>query len=342
MLSVRSYKALILCGLALMVLTPTASSIFLLIQNQKLRIDLSTVHSESEDMITVAASEFTPATVPKYDISNTSSPAVQPVHEVQPDLMVQPDQSAQSDHMDQSAQSDQPARINKPGYQESCPEFKADLTGFDTTLDDKKVVYLTFDDGPSIETCGILNILAEHEVKATFFVNNKVNGNLTASLKKIAEAGHTIGMHGASHRYDYIYGSIENFISDFNRNFQYIKSVTGISPAILRFPGGSINAYNFQNHQQIIAEILRRGFVYYDWNVSGADTSPGATSESISETVITSILARNNSSVVLLHDSGKTITKNALSPMIEFLKSHGYTFKLLDNSIVPTNFAYQY
>ena len=49
--------------------------------------------------------------------------------------------------------------------------------------------------------------------------------------------------------------------------------MTSIKPEIFRFPGGSINAHNRGIYQEIISEMLRRGFLYYDWNVSTQDTS---------------------------------------------------------------------
>lgn len=62
--------------------------------------------------------------------------------------------------------------------------------------DGRRVCYLTFDDGPSDKTLEILDILGKYRVKATFFVIE--SGNIEY-VKKIYEAGHTIGLHTASH-----------------------------------------------------------------------------------------------------------------------------------------------
>lgn len=226
-------------------------------------------------------------------------------------------------------------------YQQKWPEFRSEFTAFHAEDEDSRIVYLTFDDGPSTETQSILTTLAAHDVKATFFVNGKTNRLLTDALRLTAEQGHCIAMHSFTHRYAYIYASVENFLDDFHRNFVYIQQVTGTPPRIFRFPGGSINAYNFQIYEQLIAEMLRRGFVYYDWNVSGADLTENATPEGVAMTVINAVVARKGSSVVLLHDTGSQITTKALSTIIETLKARGFEFRALDNTVVPPVFAYQ-
>ncbi|HNX05911.1 MAG TPA: polysaccharide deacetylase family protein, partial [Opitutales bacterium] len=165
-------------------------------------------------------------------------------------------------------------------YQMLYPDFKSSFFGFKEDLAGDKTVFLTFDDGPSPGTDKILDILGKREVKATFFVNGKSNRLLNEKLRHIADEGHGIGMHSYSHRYNVIYSSMENFLDDFYRNYLYIKSETGKAPEILRFPGGSINIFNVSDYQSLIAEVLRRGFIYYDWNVSAGDAMAGATTQS--------------------------------------------------------------
>ena len=66
---------------------------------------------------------------------------------------------------------------------------------------------------------------------------------------------------------------MEGFLEDFYRLYQYIHEVTGEYPALFRFPGGSINGYDRGVYQEIIAEMTRRGFVYFDWNASAQDAT---------------------------------------------------------------------
>ena len=75
--------------------------------------------------------------------------------------------------------------------------------------DGKKIVYLTFDDGPSTEvTTQILDILDRNSVKATFFVlgsSIKSNHKAPQILKHMAKNGHAIANHGYSHKYKILY-----------------------------------------------------------------------------------------------------------------------------------------
>jgi peptidoglycan/xylan/chitin deacetylase (PgdA/CDA1 family) len=225
-------------------------------------------------------------------------------------------------------------------YQILYPDFNTNFYGFKEDLVGDKTVFLTFDDGPSTGTDELLEVLRKHEVKSTFFVNGKSNRVLTDKLKHIANEGHAIGMHSYSHRYNVIYENMENFLDDFYRNFLYIKSETGKAPEILRFPGGSINIFNISTYQSVVAEVLRRGFIYYDWNVSAGDAIAGATTQSIIDNVINGVRLCWGPAIVLMHDNGKPALINALSTIIETLANEGYEFRILDNSIKPPMFIY--
>ena len=78
-----------------------------------------------------------------------------------------------------------------------------------------KIACLTFDDGPSNHTEEILSILQEYDVPATFFVTAQgVNEPYLPLVKTIAEQGHQIALHSASHEYNRIYQSTEAFWLD--------------------------------------------------------------------------------------------------------------------------------
>ena len=204
----------------------------------------------------------------------------------------------------------------------------------------EKTIYLTFDDGPSPNTLVILDTLDRHDIKATFFV---IYYNDEASKKiyrEIVKRGHTIAVHTASHKYKQIYKSIEAYLNDFDLIFNHIKQVTGVKPNLFRFPGGSINPYNICFYQELIAEMLRRGFTYYDWNVNGGDTASHATCDSIYTNVVEQV-KKHDISVVLLHDSSsKDATATALERIIVDLQKSGYNFKKLDGSVIPITFSY--
>ena len=228
-----------------------------------------------------------------------------------------------------------------PKYTSLYPDFYAPVwTGEKVT--GGRVCYLTFDDGPSANTDRILEILDEYDVKATFFV---IGSNATSTvsqerLRKIVAAGHTIGMHSWTHAYGTVYASVESFLKEFNQLYEWIYQVTGVHPTVFRFPGGSINGYNRGVYQEIIAEMTRRGFVYYDWNESAGDaTATPRAAELIAQDCLKGI--GRSLAVVLCHDnSARTTTVDALPTVIEGYLAAGYTFSALHPGVTPVTFGY--
>lgn len=205
---------------------------------------------------------------------------------------------------------------------------------------DEKIVYLTFDDGPSQRTLEILDTLDKYNIKATFFVINQDNKTSLEIYKEIVNRGHTIGIHSYSHVYTKIYNSVEDYLDDFYKMFKKIYEVTGVKPELFRFPGGSINSYNLENYQEIIAEMSRRGFTYHDWNVISGDAIKGATKDSVVNSV-TKGIKDYNKVVLLMHDSSdKKYTSESLDEVIENLQTKGYSFDKLDGTIKPYTFSY--
>ena len=180
-------------------------------------------------------------------------------------------------------------------------------------------IYLTFDDGPSIYTEEILDILKRYNVKATFFVTGMNKPQYKDCLQKILDDGHTLGIHTYSHVYNDIYESLEAFQEDFYKLRDYIYECTGEDIKIYRFPGGSSNTIvSAQVREQIMKWLKEENIQYYDWNVSSGDASNTLLSaEEIAENCINGI-KKCNTAIVLLHDSGgKKSTIEALPLIIE-------------------------
>ena len=223
-----------------------------------------------------------------------------------------------------------------PYYQELFPDFVGNAT-FNFADPEEKTAYLTFDIGPTSFTPQILDILSEHEVKATFFiVGSNIEGN-EETLNRIIAEGHTIGMRSFSNDMEEIYLSTEAFLTDFNQVFEAVVEVTGEAPTILRFPGSSINGYNSANHQEIISEVLRRGFIYYDWNISAGDGGNRIAAQNVVNNI------RNNNddyhqAHIQLHEKENTVY--ALDDVITMLVEQGYKFDRLTNEVRPVIFGY--
>lgn len=205
---------------------------------------------------------------------------------------------------------------------------------------DEKTVYLTFDDGPSQRTLEILTILKKYDIKATFFMSGSETAEGKAIMKKVADEGHSIGIHSNLHDYGEIYKNVDNYLADFEHTSNIIYEATGVKPDICRFPGGSINNFNRFIYKQLISEITRRGYVYYDWNVSGEDANVNATWTSIYRNVLNN-MENQDRAVILLHDSaGKEATVSVVEDLIIELQRRGYSFDKLDHEVKPITFTY--
>lgn len=223
-------------------------------------------------------------------------------------------------------------------YQKLYPDMYVSLA--EETKSVPKTVYLTFDDGPSSRTAEILDILKNEDIKATFFIIGKEGNKQKELLERIAEEGHTLGVHTYSHIYDSIYKSVESFLEDFSETYHLIYETTGVRPEVFRFPGGSVNTYNAQFYEEIISELTRRGFTYYDWNASSGDAVPKATANTVLSNAIQSSAGKDRV-ILLMHDSiGKSYTVAALLGIIEYFRAQGYEFDRITNDVTPIAFNY--
>ena len=184
-----------------------------------------------------------------------------------------------------------------------------------------KIVYLTFDDGPSEYTKDILDILDKYNVKATFFVT--CSSYLEQYSKIILEKGHTLALHTCTHKYNYIYSSEQNYYDDLNNISNLVENYTGVKSKFIRFPGGS--SINKGIMSRLTKSVQEKGYKYYDWNIDSNDAA-GANTEQIYSNVVGNL--ENNKrteAMILMHDT-KSYTKDALESIIKDTLSMGYTF----------------
>lgn len=179
-------------------------------------------------------------------------------------------------------------------------------------------VYLTFDDGPGVHTNDILDILKRYDVKATFFIVGKDGEVPKELLRRIAEEGHTIGLHSYSHKYDEIYHSKEAFASDFHKIQNYVYQVTGQRSKVYRFPGGSSNTVSKVEMQELAEYLQKQGVEFYDWNISSGDGGSEILDVDTLVENATSGITSKKTSIILMHDAAdKNTTVEALPIIIE-------------------------
>lgn len=203
-----------------------------------------------------------------------------------------------------------------------------------------KIIYLTFDDGPSSTiTPEILKILKEENVQATFFVINR-DDSLNYLIKQAYDDGHTIALHSYTHDYSYVYSSVDAYFQDLTSIQNKVLSITGKKSTIMRFPGGSSNTVSRRYQSGIMSilshEVTNRGFTYFDWNVGSGDAGDARTKEDVYTNVVNNLHYQNN--VVLMHDFENNYkTLNALRDIIRYGKQNGYTFKAITEETPPSH-----
>lgn len=213
----------------------------------------------------------------------------------------------------------------------------SEIPAAEVLTEDCRKVYLTFDDGPSRNTDEILDILAQYDVKATFFVVGKTDEKSMAAYRRIVEEGHTLGMHSYSHKYEEVYQSIDSFAQDMGELQELLYEVTGVWSRYLRFPGGSSNTVSQVDMVDLIAYLKEQGIRYYDWNVSSGDASSETLSaETIKENVLRDV-GKYDTAIVLMHDAAdKPTTVEALPELLEELLAMDNTKILaIDDETVP-------
>lgn len=175
-----------------------------------------------------------------------------------------------------------------------------------------KTVYLTFDDGPIPEvTPSILEILEEHNIKATFFCVGENVSKYPAIYQQVIDAGHSVG----NHTYNHIQGfkhNTESYIANVKKAEKLIDS------DLFRPPHGSLKPRQY-------AKIIEQ-FKLIMWDVISCDYDQHLKPEQCFKHVKS--FARDGS-IITFHDSLKA-EKNvipALKMSIEYLSKEGFEFK---------------
>ncbi|WP_159543739.1 polysaccharide deacetylase family protein [Streptococcus halichoeri] len=180
--------------------------------------------------------------------------------------------------------------------------------------ENRKVIALTFDDGPDAETTPqVLNILAKYHAVGTFFmIGSKVAGH-EALVKKVYDQGNEIGNHTWTHP-NLTLLSPDQVKAEINQTNQVLEKITGKKPVFLRPPYGATN--------ERVKEIT--GMEQAMWTVDTRDWENHST-----QGIMTNLKNQAGpNGVVLMHDIHQT-SVNALPSVIEYLQSQGYSFVTL-------------
>jgi peptidoglycan-N-acetylglucosamine deacetylase len=180
---------------------------------------------------------------------------------------------------------------------------------------DTRSVALTFDDGPSVETEDILEVLAKHSLRATFFMIGKHAEQLRRIARDVASSGHEIGNHSYSHHL-YLFRTSHDTTLELQHTQDVISGVTGVRPLYARPPYGVRTPAYFVGTQAL-------GLRTVQWEVAGFDWK-NRTAQRIAYNVLDRVKA---GSIILLHDGDSEGKRNrrqtvlALPLIIDGLRS---------------------
>ena len=192
---------------------------------------------------------------------------------------------------------------------------------------EEKKIAISFDAAwGNDDTETLINILAEYNVPATFFVVGAWVDKYPESVKQLHDAGHKIGNHSNSHPY-MTKLSEKQMIAELTACNDKIKSVTGEEPILFRAPYGDYNNATIKATESI-------GMYTIQWDVDSLDWKENATAQSIAQRVISKV---KNGSIVLFHNDADH-TPEALPIILSTLQNEGYEFVFIEDLILKENY----
>ncbi len=323
--NVDKIKRLILAAFVIMFAVPLLLCIYLMIKLSSIerKLDELSLKSAVEASMDTASLEMT---VDKSDDDMTAFDSLDTQQNVNETLASVYYENASAGDADEEEASYEKSEEKKNVEDDYTDESAPKLNG--------KKVYLTFDDGPSIYTDEILDILEENDIKATFFVVHYDNEDLWPAYQRIVDDGHTLAMHSYTHIYKEIYADEDSFKKDVDDIHDFLYDLTGYDCKYYRFPGGSSNHVSDVDIQLCMKYLDEKGIVYYDWNALSGDAEGGYHSAGELESRILGYVRSNEGdSVVLMHDlSDRHSTVEGLQDLIVTLKEEGYEFCAIDEN----------
>jgi peptidoglycan/xylan/chitin deacetylase (PgdA/CDA1 family) len=196
---------------------------------------------------------------------------------------------------------------------------------------DRRAIALTFDDGPSEGTPAILEILARHGVRATFFQCGANVERLPETARAVVQAGHEIGNHSYAHPL-FCFRSRRFIERDLGRAQRAIAEIAGAAPAWFRAPYGARWFGMARAQRNLALTGVMWTAIGYDWKLKA---------EAIVERLTAGV---SNGSILCLHDGRGLLvepdigaTLEAVRRLVPVLLDRGYRFETVSRLLCPTN-----
>lgn len=188
-------------------------------------------------------------------------------------------------------------------------------------------IYLTFDDGPTpTVTPWVLDILKEHNIKATFFCIGKNIKSNPDIFKRILTEGHRVGNHTYTHKNGWK-TNFKTYIKDVNICEKEIsnltnKTIDGKNSRLFRPPYGKITPRQSKF-------LISQGYKVIMWDILTADFDTNISLEKCYSNATKKV---ENGSIIVFHDSQKAENNlySVLPKAIHYYKEKGFKFEILD------------
>ena len=194
----------------------------------------------------------------------------------------------------------------------------------------EKIIYITFDDGPTLNTPTIIKTLEEYGAKATFFVLEERIALYPDFIKEIYHSKNAIGLHGVSHS-EAIYYTPTSPLEEMKKTEKTLKSVLGRGSRLVRVPFGS----SYRLTREMAKNLEDNGYIIWDWNVDPRDSVGTIIPEKVMANLLRDLKRCKTTPVMLLHD--RKSTANLLPMILDYLKKEGYTMLPLNEMEEPIN-----
>lgn len=177
-------------------------------------------------------------------------------------------------------------------------------------------IYLTFDDGPSdTGTSPILDLLKQHDAKATFFVIGEKAKNNLSLIKKIQNDGHGIASHSSDHSYRHYFQSTKKVKSWIKNSLAELENITSKPQKLFRPPAGILNPPLIQAAKELEISLVLWNHRFYDSIFSLKEKN-----------VRYALKSLNPGDIILLHDHQRKIN------LYPFLQSLNYMITEIQKS----------
>ena len=194
--------------------------------------------------------------------------------------------------------------------------------------EEKKIAYLTFDDGPTLNTPHIVETLSRYNAKATFFVLEERIVLYPDYIKQIVHNGNSIGLHGISHS-EAIYENETSPLEEMKKTEKTLRTLLGSGSKLVRVPFGS--SYRLTKTQA--KHLTDNGYIIWDWNVDPRDSVGTIIPQKVMDNLRRGLSSCKGSPVILLHD--RKSTARLLPVMLDYLTKEGYTLAPISEKQTP-------